>query len=119
VDKERFEKDYRTYIEGVARGLGTGPLQKEKSLADLQKAHTAKPDDADVAAQLAERYLQRRRNTDARKLVDGVLAKDGGHALALYVRSRLLLAAGEEDEAQKLLEKATEGAKPEPKALLA
>jgi Tfp pilus assembly protein PilF len=70
-----------------------------------------------VAARLAEQYLLRGRAKDARPLVNAVLEKQPKHPLAAYVSARLLIAAGDEDKARKLLEDAVDAKAPEPKVV--
>jgi tetratricopeptide (TPR) repeat protein len=117
VDKATFEKGYRSYLDKVVATLKGKPTHKAKSLNELEDAHKANPDNADISAQLAEQYLKRQRKGEARKLADEVLAKQKTHPLASLVKARLLSAAGEEDEARKLLEAALDPKNPEPKLL--
>src|SRR5262249_487550 len=49
--------------------------------------------------------------------VDGVLEKKKKHPLATYVKARLLLLAGDEDEARQLLEAVLDEKTPEPKVV--
>src|SRR5262249_27592235 len=84
VGQEEFEKGYREYVNEVLKSLKAKPAGKPLTLAQLQEAYEKDPNDPDVSAGLAEQYLLRRRNADARKLVEGVLAKQPGHPLASY-----------------------------------
>jgi predicted Zn-dependent protease len=95
------------------------PVEKPLTFTQLRDAHDADPNHLDLAARLAEQYLVRRRNTDARKLADAVLAKRRTHPLAGYVKARLLLAAGDDEAALKALEVALDPKSPEPKVALA
>ncbi len=117
VDKAAFEKGYRAYLDGIVKGLKSKPAAKPMEMSKLSEAHQKDPEDVEVAAQLAEQYLLRRRNTEARKLVDMVLGKKKTHPLASYVKARLLLTAGDEEEALKLLKAAVDAKAPEPKVL--
>jgi tetratricopeptide (TPR) repeat protein len=119
VGKANVEKGYRAYLDEVVKPLKGRAADEALSLKELEAAHEKMPDDADVAARLAERYLQLRRNARARKLADDVLAAKEGHPLAAYVKAKLLLNAGAEEEARTLLELAAKGTAPEPKALQA
>src|SRR5262249_54503317 len=118
VDKTEFEKGYRAYLEKVVQALGGKPAEKALSLQQLRSKHEENKEDVDIAARLAEQYLLRRRNTEARRLVDPILDKQK-HPLAAYVKARLLVQAGDEDEARKLLESALNREQPEPKVLQA
>jgi cellulose synthase operon protein C len=117
TDKAVFEKGYRAYLDEQVRALGGRPAVKPLTFLQLQRAHEEKPDDPDLAARYAEQLLNRRRNGEARKLVEGVLAKDPNHALASYVKGRLLQAAGEDEEARKVFEAALDRSAAEPKLL--
>jgi len=118
VDKESFEKGYRDHLREVIKALQGKPAEKPASLQDLQDAHEKDPNDPAVSAKLAEQYLLRRRSSDARKLVDTVLAKNKNHPLASYVKARLLQAAGDDEAARTMLEAALTTESPEPKVLL-
>src|SRR5262249_44273816 len=117
VDKAAFEKGYLAYLQEVVQTIKGRPGDKLMTLAQLRDANEKNPDDADIAARLAEQYIDRGRNTDARKLVDGVLEKKKKHPLATYVKARLLLLAGDEDEARQLLEAVLDEKTPEPKVV--
>jgi tetratricopeptide (TPR) repeat protein len=117
VDKAAFEKGYGTYLQDVVKSIKGKPAEKPMTLAQLREAQEKDPEDADLAARLAEQYVDRGRNADARKLVEGVLAKKKTHPLANYVKARLLVLAGDEDEARRLLEAALDEKSPEPKVV--
>jgi tetratricopeptide (TPR) repeat protein len=119
MDKDTFERGYRAYLDEVIKNAGGRPGAKPRSLLQLQEAHEKDPQDADISAQLAEQYLIRRRNTEARKLAEGVLAKAKSHALASYVKARLLQSAGDDDQARAVLEAAISAGASEPKVFLA
>jgi cellulose synthase operon protein C len=119
VEVPAFERGYKAYVREVA-GKSTGkPPEKAMTLVQLQAAVEKNPDDADLSARLAEQYWKRRRAKDARTLVEKILKDDPKHGLALYVKAELLLGAGEDETAQKLLEEAAAPDAPEPKVLRA
>ncbi len=119
VEKEAFEKGYQAHLRKVVQSLKGRPVEKAMSLEQLRRAYEADPENADLAARLAEQYQLRRRNAEARKLVEGVLAKRKAHPVASYVKARLLMAAGEDEEALRLLQTAVDPQAPEPKVLKA
>jgi tetratricopeptide (TPR) repeat protein len=119
VDQETFEKGYREFLDDLLKTIRGKPPSKIRTFLQLQEAHEREPEDADITAQLAEQYLLRRRQADARKLIESVLAKKPGHPLASYVKARLLQNAGDEDQALKVLETALAGDLREPKVLQA
>src|SRR5262249_13463359 len=117
VDKAAFEKGYRTYLEGVVKeikGKATKPLL---SYDAVQKALKQKPGDPDLTAQLAYHYLEGGEKKEARQLAKQVLDKKKTHPLASYVKARLLLDAGEEDQALALLKAALDRDDPELKVV--
>jgi cellulose synthase operon protein C len=118
VEKEVFEKDYRDYLERVSRPLHLDP-DRRISYRQLQRAFESNPDDPDLAAQMAEHCFGRQDKKEARRLAEAVLAKKGSHPLASYVKARLLLEAGEDDQARILLESALNRLNPDFKVLQA
>jgi tetratricopeptide (TPR) repeat protein len=117
VDKAAFERGYRRHVEKVVRKLSGGETKRPLSFEELQKAHRQKPNDPDLAAELADRLLDMGEAPEALKLAKKVLADKPAHPLASYVRARLLLKGGEEDEAMRLLENAVDRQHPELKVL--
>ena len=73
----------------------------------------------DTAADLAEAYLNRRENTEARKLAQEVLDKKKNQPRALYVMSRLAHLAGDDKQERELLESALDKSDPDVKVLSA
>jgi tetratricopeptide (TPR) repeat protein len=120
VEVADFEAGYKAYVREIAGTLRGGkPPEKAMTLAQLQAAVEKAPEDMDLAARLAEQYWRRKRNADARKLVNKVLAKEPGHGLALFLDAQLLLAGGENEKAQAKLEAAAQVEPPEPRVLKA
>jgi tetratricopeptide (TPR) repeat protein len=103
VDKAQFEKGYRAYLEGIVKDLAGKAAAKPLSFDELKKAHKAKPDDPDIAARLADRYLEMGEKVEARKLADAVLKQKPKHPLAAYVRASLHIDGGDTDTAIALL----------------
>ena len=127
VEKKAFEEGYRAFLGDVVKDMASAgreppdgrPVSKLMTYSQLQRAHDAEPDNLELTARLAEQYLIRRDRKEARKLADVVLAKKPTHALASYVKARLLQDAGEEDSVRALLEAALDRRAPEPKVLQA
>lgn len=119
TDKVTFEQGYRAFVEDQVKQLKGKPAEKTLTFAQLQRAQAEKPDDADLSAKLAEQMLLRKRNADAKRLAESALSKVPTQPLASYVKSRLLLAAGDETEARKLLEAALDRQDPDDKVLAA
>jgi len=121
VDKADFEKGYRAYVEGVVKaGAGVARrAEKPMTFAELEAAHKKDADDVDIAARLAEQLVRRNKASEARKLVDAVLAREKGHPLASVVKARLLARAGDADAAKAALEEAEKANPDDPRVLLA
>jgi tetratricopeptide (TPR) repeat protein len=117
VDRKTFEEGYRGYVNDVVRALQGRPPEKPLTFSELRKAHEAEPKNPEIAARLAEQYFVRHDRTEARKLVEAVLAKKPTQPLATYVKARLLLDAGDDEKARPLLEAALDRQAPEPKVV--
>ncbi|TWT39582.1 tetratricopeptide repeat protein [Blastopirellula retiformator] len=101
-----FERGYRDYLVTVVRDIEIDATA-EKSFAQLIRDARDQPKDADVQAEAAYAYLQRKSNTSARKYAEHALEIDPEHPLGLYVKARLFLSIGEAQETLELLERAT------------
>lgn len=123
VDKAEFEAGYRAFIKVWLVPFHRVASKPDKaatlSVAEVQQALTAEPDDPDLKARLAEYHLQRRENAAARKLADEALAKSPGHPRAAMIRSRLLQLAGDTEGAIETLNAALEEDGDNPRLLLA
>jgi tetratricopeptide (TPR) repeat protein len=115
--QDAFESGYQVYVRNVVAGLQPHAPVKKPSFMELQKEHDADPNDPEVAALLAEQYLVRQDRLQARRLAEGALSKDPVPALARYVKAKLLLDAGDDEQARSLLEQAVDPRHPEPKVL--
>jgi tetratricopeptide (TPR) repeat protein len=116
LNKAEFEKGYRTYLDGVVRGLKAKPAEKALSFLETRSAYNQDPNNLDLAARLAEFNLKRDPKT-ARKLADKVLAQRKNHPRASYVMAQLLRAAGEDEKALAMLEAAHDPKDPDPRVL--
>jgi tetratricopeptide (TPR) repeat protein len=112
VEKAEFEKGYKGHIEQLLKPFRStakkakAPEEKPLTFAQLEEENKKNPDDPDVAARLAEQYMRRGKPAQARKLADGVLAKQKGHPVAAIVKARLLSLAGDDEAAKGVLEDA-------------
>jgi tetratricopeptide (TPR) repeat protein len=116
VDKAAFEKGYRAYLDEVVKGIRSRPPEKAMTFSQLREAQQKDPENVDLKARLAEMYYSRDK-AEARKLAKEVLSVKPNHALASYVLARLAAAAGDKEEALKLLEAGLDRNNPEPKLL--
>jgi tetratricopeptide (TPR) repeat protein len=108
VDKEVFEKGYRAYLQEVVKSLKGKPAEKRLTFTELRRAYDKDPTNPDLCAQLAEQYRLRGQRAEARKLADAALARNRNHPLAVAVKARLLLLAGDAESAKEILKKALE-----------
>ncbi|HEX5272378.1 MAG TPA: tetratricopeptide repeat protein, partial [Gemmataceae bacterium] len=116
VDKATIEKGYREYLDDVVKGIKAKPPEKALTFSQLRDAVKKEPDNLDLKARLAEAYYTRDK-AEARKLAKEVLAAKPNHPVASYVLGRLTEAAGDRDEAIKVLEAGLDRNNPEPKVL--
>ena len=88
------------------------------TLKQLQEAHAKDPDDAEVAAQLAEHFYHvQGKKKEATELAEKVLRAKGKHPLAAAVKAASLREAGKLDLAISLLETNVDDKTTEPRAL--
>lgn len=106
VAKADFEKGYRAFLEERVKKGPRQAAQKSLTMKELKAAHAKNPEDADVCAQLADRYYQAGNKKEARKLADQALTAKRNHPLGAYVKALLLNDAGDADVAFELLEAA-------------
>lgn len=104
VSKADFEKGYRAYLAERVKDVPVHVTPKAASLKVMEKAHNDNPNDLDLAARLADVYLQRGKDKPAAKLADEVLAMKRDHPLALYVKAKTLINSRDTDLAFTLLE---------------
>jgi len=116
VAKADFEKGYRQHLEALAKQFAGKPPQKMLSFKELETALVKDPDNADLNAQLGERYVLLGDRPEARKLAEKAAAKQPNHPLATYVLARLE-AATDRQKAVTLLEAVVATVAPDPKVL--
>ncbi len=116
VDREAFEKGYREYLGDVVKSIQGKAPEKALGFKELKEAHEKDPGNVDLTARLAEQ-LVRRDKAQAFKLADEVLARKKDHALANYVKARLVLQSGDVEQAKALLQAGLDEAAPEPKVV--
>lgn len=113
VDQAEFEKGYSEHLKKIVAGVSQGSAAKPRTLGQLQKELAADPQNADLTAQLALAQLNRRSYPEARRLADAAMKLEAGQQLAAYVRARLHLLVGENQECLKLLEASLNEKSPE------
>jgi cellulose synthase operon protein C len=116
VAKSDFEKGYRQYLAGLAEKLAGKSPQKVLSFKELESALAKEPDNADMNAQLAERFLLLGDRAEAQRLAEKAAAKQPNHPLAACVLARLM-DAGDRRKALALLEAALDTAAPDLRVL--
>ncbi len=105
VGQADFEKGYRAFVQKIIDGLPRSTKSEAPSLVELQQKLAASPKDPNLLAQFAQAQLNRRNYPEARRHADAALAADPRNQLAQYVRARLHLVVGENQEALARLEK--------------
>src|SRR5262245_26148940 len=115
--KADFEKGYRKFLEERVEKLALKTGKKRLAFKELKAAHEANPEDADLAAQLADQYLTRGDNKEARRLADVAMKLKRNQPLAAYVKAVLLAAGGDPEIAYTMLEAAVDEHPTEPKAI--
>jgi tetratricopeptide (TPR) repeat protein len=117
VKKADFEKGYRKFLDDRVEKLGLKVAQKRLTLKELKEAVAKNPEDADLAAQLADLQLSRGDNKEARRLADLALEKKANHPLAAYVKAMVLTQTGETELAYSILETAVDANPSDPKSI--
>ena len=94
VPKADFEKGYRRHLEQLSEKFTGKAPKKVLSFKELETALAKEPDNPDLCAQLADRFLLLGDRQEAKRLADRAAAKQPNHPLAAYVQARLLGQAG-------------------------
>lgn len=115
--QDEFERGYEAYVKKLVGQLSPHRPHAEKSFASMLKAYEARPQDAELAAELAYANLQRGAYTKALELAEQVLKQQPNHPFATYVLARLYVRNGRTQEAIARLETCLNPNSPEPKAL--
>lgn len=117
ASKADFEKGYRKFLEERVEKIGLKSGKKRLGFKELKAAQEANPEDADLAAQLADLHLSRGGNKEAKQLADLALKLKRNQPLAAYVKAKLLAAGGDGEIAYALLEAAVAENPTDPQAL--
>jgi tetratricopeptide (TPR) repeat protein len=112
VDQKTFEKKYREYLDALVADLRGAQPEQKKTLAELEKAHLADPENSQAAAEYAHALFQLRKRKQARKLAGKALEQNAAEPLAAIVMARLELRAQDLAQAAKFLEPALDRKKP-------
>jgi tetratricopeptide (TPR) repeat protein len=117
TSKADFEKGYLDFLKERVKSSGIKLPAKTVTFKKLKEEHAKNPDDADIAAQLAERFLRVGDRKQARQLAEAVLLVKQNHPIAAYVKARLLIEGGQGDEALSVLQAAVDPDNAEAKVL--
>ena len=105
IDKAEFEKGYNEYLGRIISELAASSGDEpEESLAELEKAHLAKPEDAHAAARFARGLLDAKRLKEARDLAEEALRADSKEPVAALVMAKLEMRSQDTSAAAELLE---------------
>ncbi len=113
VSQQDFEAGYRKFVEQIVAELPAGAKPRELNAAEVQQALAKNPRDPDMLAHTASLQLARKSYPSARRSADAALAVDPKNGLAHYVRARLHLLVGENNEALARLEGALDREHPD------
>jgi tetratricopeptide (TPR) repeat protein len=114
VGKDDFEKGYLAYLDDVIKTIRTR-VSEEKPIkfSQLERQVKENPDDPELNAKMAYEHFARRDFKEARPFADRALSKKPHHPLASYVKARLLLSIGEDEQnALSILEPALDPKQP-------
>lgn len=103
IEKKDLEQQYRHFLRERVANIPAKAATKSQTLSQLQADHEKKPDDPQIAAELADRLLARD-PARARQLAQGVVNRYPGHPLATVVLAKLDAKAGRQAEAIRSLE---------------
>jgi cellulose synthase operon protein C len=113
VPKAVFEKGYRDHLEQLVRQFAGKPAEKVLTFKELETALAKDPDNADLNAWLAERYLLLGDKAMAQKFADKALAANAKHPLATYVQAHFV----DKAQAMRILDAAIDAKAPDVKVL--
>ncbi len=113
IQQDEFEKGYKEHLVKLVSGFASQGSALPKTLPELQKALDADPKNPQLLAELALAKLNRKAYPEARKLVDAARKGDPKNQLAAYVRARLHMVVGENEDAVKELETALDENNPQ------
>ena len=112
VKQEEFETAYRAFLDKTLADAPAAIAPVKSTLAELQRQVEEKPDEAEIAAQLAVAWLDRDDKPQARRWAIAAQKLKPSHPLAAYVLARLQLSIGDSEAAVKLLEGALDRESP-------
>lgn len=104
VKKEAFEKGYRAFLGEKVKNLPARPVQKEMTIKQMREALKKNPDNADIAAQVAEWNYFKASKKDAKDLAEKVLRKMPRHPTAGYIKALTLIDEKRHEDALALLD---------------
>ncbi len=113
VDQAAFEKGYRAFLEERAKKVTPRTAAKSLTFKQLKEAYVKDPTNADVAGQLAQKYLLVGDKKQARKLAEEALERKKTQPQAAFVKAKLLTDGGEPDRALDLLASALDAQTPD------
>jgi tetratricopeptide (TPR) repeat protein len=114
VAKPDFEAGYLTYLDDVIKTIRTRVVEEKPiKFSQLERQLKERPDDPELNARMAYEHFARRDFKEARPFADKALKLKPHHPLASYVKARLLLSIGDDDDhALAILEPALDRKQP-------
>jgi predicted Zn-dependent protease len=117
VEVAEFEAGYTAYVKTVVDKIKTTAAKQPASFAELQKQVRDDPENADLSAELAYAYLQRKSNTSARRYALLSRKQNEKQPLAGYVLARLYISIGDVKQAAAYLNEVFDKENPHEKVL--
>ncbi|MCH5374324.1 MAG: tetratricopeptide repeat protein, partial [Planctomycetes bacterium] len=117
LELEDFESQYREFLQPIVESVAPRVSAGTRSFAELLRLVDNDPNQAPLLAELAEAYLQRRDNMQARKYAVEALRIDPRDQRAAYVLARLYVSIGDASHATAILEKTVSEDSPQENAL--
>jgi predicted Zn-dependent protease len=117
VEVAEFEKGYTAYVKSVVDDIKTSGAKAPTSFAELQKQVRDAPENADLLADLAYAYLQRKSNASARRYALLARKQNEKQPIAGYVLARLYISIGDVKQAHAYLMEVFDEENPDEKVL--
>lgn len=113
VSQQDFETGYKQHLEKIVAGLSTVQENQDLLAPRIAEAARRRSQEPGPAGPAGPRTAQSPRLSRGPALVDKALAAEPKQQLAAYVRARLHMVVGEDDQAYKLLAAALDPADPQ------
>lgn len=114
VPKTDVEQGYLEFLQRRVERLQATTGEPQRDAAEIRQAFESNPDNLDVQADYAALQLRLGKADVAARLAEGVLERDGHHAVAAVVLAQTKLKAGDVEAAAKVAGRAYDAQRPHP-----